>query len=424
MRPEEVAAVLAPTGGAHPGLGRVRWLLERLGCPEPAFPTIAVGGTNGRGAVLALLESVLSAAGIGVGTFSPCDPAGPVAGVRVGGSAVGKERLWALVAEAILPLDELVSGPGRPTLPEAVAAAAFAHFAREGVELALVEAPQGGRHDPAVSLSQPLLSLVAPVEEDSRGRFGPGVGQAAWEEADLARPGVPFLTTEGKGEVLAAFAHRCREVGAALVLVDSTEMEPLELTWERAVWRSRSDPLGLGVFESGLLGAHQGPSLALALGGLAELVGGIPLARDAVREGLASARCPAWFEVISTRPYLVLAGTQNPAGARALLSSLDRLPHPRGRRRLMFGAQRGRLVRDMAEILFPWFGEVAFVSSGSPDEVPAQALLPQARRLGVPGRVIGEPREVLTDLAEEDLLVVYGPPAVAREVRGVLAKLA
>ena len=90
----------------------------------------------------------------------------------------------------------------------------------------------------------------------------------------------------------------------------------------------------------------------------------------------------------------------------------------------MFGAQRGRLVRDMAEILFPWFGEVAFVSSGSPDEVPAHALLPQARRLGVPGRVIGEPREVLTDLAEEDLLVVYGPPAVAREVRGVLAKLA
>ena len=224
-----------------------------------------------------------------------------------------------------------------------------------------------------------------------------GPGQAAWEQAGLARSGVPLLTTERKSQVLAAFAQQCREVGAALVLLDPEELEPVELSWQRAVWRSRTDPLGLGVFEPRFLGAYQRANLALALGTLAELVGGMPLAKEAIREGLASAHRPGRFEVVSHRPYVVLDGAQNPAGAQALLDSLDRLPRPRGRRTLVFGVRRDKLV-------------------------------PQAARLGTRwelGGGLGETAQrAARGLGEEDLLVVCGPLPALEEARGVVRQAA
>jgi dihydrofolate synthase/folylpolyglutamate synthase len=289
------------------------------------------------------------------------------------------------------------------------------------VELALVEANCEARFDATRCLERPLLTLVTSVEEDTR--FSLGQGQAAWEQAGLARPGVPLLTTERKSQVLAAFAQRCREVGAALVLLDPQELEPVELTWQRAVWRSLPDPLGLGVFETRFLGAYQQANLALALGALAELVGGMPLGKEAIREGLASAHRPGRFEVVSLQPYVVLDGAQNPAGARALVDSLNRLPRPGGRRTLVFSARRDKLIRDTAGVLFPEFERVVLATPDCEGALPAEAVAPQAARLGVPWELGGElaeaVREAVRGLEDEDLLVVCGPLPALEEARGV-----
>jgi len=303
-------------------------------------------------------------------------------------------------------------------------AAAFAHFSREGVELALVEVGLGGRYDATSSLAWPFLTLVTSVEEDHLDFFGPGLSQAAWEKAGLARQGVPFITAERKPEVLATFAQECRDVGAALVLVDPNDIQLVELSWERAVWRSRTDPLGLGSFETGLIGAYQAANLALVLGALAELVGGFPLGQEAIREGLACASWPGRFEVISRRPHIVLDGAHNPSGARALVEALARLPAPRGRKRLVFGVLRDKLVHRMAESLFPGFDEVVLVTSQSPRALPPEAVAHQAKRLGVNWRIGGKVeetvKELAADLMEDDLLVVCGSLTVVGEARRAL----
>jgi len=424
MRVEDVFGLLAPERAVKPGLERVRLLLSRLGNPEGRFPSIQVGGTNGKGSVVAFLESVLLAGGIKVGAYTSPDLGDPTERVRVDRKPIPGARLSELVREAIYPMDGLLSGPGRPTFFEAMTAAAFAHFAREGVELALVEVGLGGRYDATSSLGRPFLTLVTSVEEDHLDFFGPGLSQAAWEKAGLARQGVPFITAERKTEVLATFAQECRDVGAALVLVDPDDVQLVELSWERAVWRSRTDPLGLGSFETGLIGAYQGANLALVLGALAELVGGFPLGREAIREGLACASWPGRFEVISRRPYIVLDGAHNPSGARALVEALARLPTPRGRRRLVFGVLRDKLVHRMAEILFPEFDEVVLVASRSPRALPPEAVAHQAKRLGVNWRVGGgveeTVKELAADLMEDDLLVVCGSLTVVGEARRAL----
>lgn len=427
MNQGDVLAVLARESGRVRG-ERVRLMLSRLGNPEREVPVLQVGGTVGKGCVISLLESVLHAAGVRVGAFTSPEPEGVRHQLRVGKDPIGHDALQTLISRAVEPLEEFLSGLGRPTLPEALLAAAFSHFAREGVDLALVEVSQGGRYDPAGAVSRPLLSLVTSVEEDHRRLFGPGLAQAAWEEAGIARQGVPLLTTEDKGDVLATFAYECRQAGAALVLVSPEDVEPVRLTWDGGLWRSRSDPLGLGVFETRLAGAYQRANLALALGAAVELAGGLGLGRNAIREGLAAASPPGRFEVVSRRPYIVLDGAQNPAAARALMGSLDALPKPGGRKSLLFGITRDRLVKDVAEVLFPRFDEVVLVSGEGDGGLPGKAVAPQARRLAARWKVgggMGETaRELASGLAEDDLLVVCGDLPMLGEARDALARAA
>lgn len=424
MLPGLRPGILAPERVVKPGLERVLALLGRLGNPERCFPAVHVAGTNGKGSVVAFLEAVLGAAGVRVGAYTSPDLGDPTERIRVGGKPIPVERLVELVRQAVLPVEELEAGPGQPTYFEALTAAAFAHFAAEGVELALVEAGLGGRYDATRALSWPLLSVVTQVEEDHRNFFGPGIWRAAWEKAGIARPGVPFLTVEQKPLVLATFAQECRATGAALRLLSPEDVGPVELSWAQAVWRSRSDPFDLGPFGTSLIGLYQGENLSLVLGALAELAGGMALDREAVREGLAQARWPGRFEVLHRRPYVVLDGAHNPAGIRALLATLDKLPAPRGRRTLIFGILRDKLVREMAELLFPRFDEVVLVASRSERALAPEALAHQAQRCArawrIGGTVEETAREVVGKLGEEDLLLVAGSLSVVGEARRAL----
>ncbi|MBC7092933.1 bifunctional folylpolyglutamate synthase/dihydrofolate synthase [Candidatus Bipolaricaulota bacterium] len=417
-------SALAPEREVKPGLSRTRALLARLGNPEERFPAVHVAGTNGKGSVVAFLDSVFRAAGLRVGMYTSPDLGDPTARIRVDGEKIPMGRLTELVSEAALPVEELLAGPGRPTHFEALTAAAFGHFAAERVDLAVVEVGLGGRYDATNCLARPILSLHTNVDQDHIEFFGPGLARAAWEDAGIARLGVPFLTSEDKEDVLAVVAAECRAVGAALCVVDPEDVQPVELGWGKAVWRSRTDPFDLGLFETGLVGAYQARNLALTLAALAELAGGIGLSRDAVREGLAQARWPGRFEVVQTRPWVVLDGAHNPSGARALVAALDRLPRPPGRWTLAFGALRGKMVRIMAEILFPRFDEVVLVASRTERALPPEALAHQARRLAARWRIgagVGETvAELIRKLGEGDLLVVSGSLTVVGEARRVL----
>jgi dihydrofolate synthase/folylpolyglutamate synthase len=395
MTRERLAALLPTSSARRLELTRVRFLLERLGSPQRKFPSIQVGGGQGKSCVIAILESILAAGGIRVGAYDRPDGDGRAHSARVMGDPIPEEDLLAEAEMTLHPFSELLDGPGRPTFPEALAAAVMSRFAKERVELALLEAGGDSRRDALCQLTRPLLALVTPVNTGPRAL---DLGQAALNEVGLAWQGIPFLTTEWKDTALAVFARECRDRGAALVLVDQGDVQLVEASWHRAVWRSRTDPLGLGEFETGFLGAYQGANLALALGALAELVGGIAIPREAVREGLAGAHLPGKFEVISRRPYVVLDGARSEDDLGALASSLERLPHPGGRRRLFCGPG-GPALGGLPKRTFDGITVV--------DEDAEEAL-----------------ERTLSSLGEDDVLVVCGRPAFLKEARGVVDRTA
>ncbi len=414
MKADALSRGRAPAGA----LPRLRALLRRLGHPEEAFPAVHVTGSHGKSSVVAFLEGIFVAAGYRVGAFVPSSPASPV---RIGGAPVPPAAL----EQALSRVEGAAMDGTGPA--ERLAAAAFSLFADAGIEIAFVGAGTGGRHDPANCLPRRLLTAVTAVEEDRVDLFGPGCARPSWEEARTASPGVPLLTVERRMETLAAFAETTKEVGAALVLLDPEDLTPVGLSWERAVWRSREDPLGLGEFETGPMGLYQRGNLALALGTVCELLGGWDLPPGAIRDGLARAELPVRFEVVSRRPYVVLDAARNPAAARSLIGTLEALSGAGGERILLFGITRGQPVRATAEALFPWFDRVVLFSAEGPDALPPQALLPQARRLGVRVEIGGALAEVLGErlgsAGEGDLIVAVGPKAALLEARGELGNI-
>ncbi|RLE30873.1 hypothetical protein DRJ27_02660 [Candidatus Acetothermia bacterium] len=394
-------------------LSRMRALLGRLGNPEEGFPSIHVTGSLGKGSVVSFLEAAFAACGYKVGVFSPSSA--PQEMVRLSAEPVSPN-----VLEPYLSLvEKSCEVQARPV--ERLAAAAFLFFAEEEVEIAVVGAEVGGRNDLANCLSHRLLTLVTCVEEDRVDLFGRGWARASWEEAHTASAGVPLLTVERKVEALAAFAEATKRAGGALVILDPDEVQGREFSWDRVSWGLREDPLGLGEFSTPPLGLYQQANLALALGALCELVGGWELGPDAIKRGWINVKLPGRFEVISRRPYVVLDAARNPAAAASLVRTIEAMPDPGGRRTLIFAIHRGQPVRSTAEVLFPAFDEVILCSGADEELLPAQALLPQARRLGVGHRVVPDPHvamaKALDVAAPKDLIVMVAPKGLLAEVR-------
>lgn len=379
---------------AAPGFGRIELLLARLGNPQMGLPMVQVAGTHGKTSVALFLEAVFCAAGLRVGVCASPDLPAPEEAVRFQGEPVSAITISALLSAALEPWEDFVFGPGRPTLHEALTAVALAHFARIGADIAILEASTGHRWDPT-NFVRPWLSLLTRVEAGER------TASIAWETAKLARPGVPLLTTATEDETLEAVARACRASGAALALVDPDDVELVELRWDRAIWRSRSDPFSIGPFETPFLGAYQGTNLSLVLAALAELFGGLPLTREAVREGLLQVKLPGRFELIHTQPWIILDAAQDLGAAQAVRDSLERLPPLSGRRTLLLAHPEGRFGENMENFFRPAFERVVNVA---PAELSLR--LPQ----------------ILRGLSEDDFLMIVGPHPVLREVRDVIVR--
>jgi dihydrofolate synthase / folylpolyglutamate synthase len=188
------------------GLGRIRELLARLGAPQRAFPAIHVVGTNGKTTTARMLEALLEAEGLLVGTYTSPHIVSWAERIRVGGGDADLEAALGRVrpdAEAL-----------GATQFEVLTAAAFAEFAAAGAKVAVVEAGLGGRHDATNVLDAPVVVLTN-VALEHTDVLGPTREAIAAEKLAVVQPGAQVVLGEPDWEEAA------RAAGAAGVTVVS-----------------------------------------------------------------------------------------------------------------------------------------------------------------------------------------------------------
>ena len=306
--------------GMRLGLGRTRALLRGMGDPHHDIRGALIGGTNGKGSVLALADAALRAAGHRVGTTPKPHLVSYRERIAVDGRPIRAED-FARHMERVLAVAEAVVGRyGPATEFELLTAVVFAHLAEVRPDVALVEVGIGGRLD-ATHAWDGGVAVITNVDLDHMDRLGDTVTAIAREKAAIIERG-DLAVTGARGDGLAVIRRRARRVGVPL-----REVQPAPLHgWDRD--GIDVELASLGRTRVGLRGRHQAANVAVA-DALLDALGEAGIAHTgavARRRGYGSALWPGRLELlrIDGRDVL-LDGAHNPAGATALAIALDDL---------------------------------------------------------------------------------------------------
>ena len=318
----EAVRVLTDRGrfGIRLGLARTRALLRALGDPQLALRGALVGGTNGKGSVLALAGAALREAHYCVGTTPKPHLVSYRERLEIDGQPIDPVTFTKLVRDVVKAADGVERRHGPPTEFELLTAMLFRWFAESGVEVALVEVGLGGRLD-ATHAWDGGVAAITNVALDHMAWLGDTIPAIAREKAAIIERGDQAVTG-AVGEALAVIRRRARRVGAPLAEVPP----PNVLGWDRD--GLEVDLARLGPTRISLRGRHQAENAAVADAVLDALAaaGVADVPDDARRRGYANARWPGRLELLRVDGHEVLLdGAHNPAGAAALATALDDL---------------------------------------------------------------------------------------------------
>ncbi|HEX6999791.1 MAG TPA: Mur ligase family protein [Gammaproteobacteria bacterium] len=321
-------------------LGRVVTMLERLGVRHPPYKVITVGGTNGKGSCVAMLESIYWHAGYKVGAFTSPHVWRFNERIRVDGADATDEEIIRL-------LETIEDALGTVTLTyfESSAVAALLHFARAGVDVAVLEVGMGGRLD-AVNAVDADAALVASVDVDHVDWLGPDREAIGREKAGIARAGRPLVV--GDRHPPRSLLDHAAGVGAVPVLIGRDfDYVPRGEEWEdRAGARWPRPPFG---------GAEQLANAAACRALVERLADALPVSEGALAKGIRHAYLRGRLEQQTVDGVEWLFDVaHNPAAAAVLGASLERLPRP-ARTLCVFAAMHDK---DLPGVLRPFVPHV------------------------------------------------------------------
>jgi dihydrofolate synthase / folylpolyglutamate synthase len=397
---------LAHTPSNKFDLAHMRVLLGAMDHPERAFPSVLIAGTNGKGSTAATLASILRASGLKTALYTSPHLMRINERIRVNGQEIGDDDFARLHGEVDRVAGRLVEEgalPWHPSFFEMMTAIAFAHFARERVEIAVLEVGMGGRLD-ATNVVEPLVSVITDISLDHQKFLGNTVGEIAHEKVGIIRAGGVVVTLPQQPEANDVIGNTILELGARGVSAvqyvppvspgsaDYFVAERIDqgLTVEksakgaangnpRGMYRYPLQVMGTEILvETPLVGRHQLRNVALAIAAaeeLARLRTGV-ITPHSIERGIRETRWPGRFEVLVAGegwPEVVLDVAHNPAGAWALRSALSERFDDRPLI-FVFGAMRDKAISEMTEILFPLAERVIATRpenprSASPDEI-------------------------------------------------------
>lgn len=405
--------------GIKPGLDTIQSLLEGLGHPERRYPSVHVGGTNGKGSTAAMTAAVLQAAGYRVGLYTSPHLMEFRERIRINGDMIPEARVAALT-DCI----RAVSGtPREPTFFEFTTALAFRYFAETGVDVAVVEVGLGGRFD-ATNVLSSSATAITNVALDHQEYLGETIGAIAYEKAGIIKPGVPVVVGRVSDEAWAVISRVAEERGAPLRrLHDAFTVEghsPARFLYRgmRASYAGLACPLP---------GRHQLDNAACALA-LLETVSerGLPVTELAVRTGLQAVQWEGRLETVESRPRVVLDGAHNPAAAAVVAEYVAdiRRDQPGARVILVWGMMRDKDREEFLDCLLPHVDDIVVTQARIPRAAGAEELAAVVGTRGRAAQVRPDPAEAIR-LARQlatpgDLILITGSLILVGEAKAIL----
>jgi len=296
--------------GVKLGLANISRFLSKLGNPHNSFNSVHVAGTNGKGSTVAIMESILSAAGYRVGAYTSPHLVDFRERIKISGRFIDKKYVTDFMLDNLKKIEKL-----QLTYFELVTGLAFSYFKDEKVDIALIETGLGGRLD-ATNVLNPNVVLITNVATEHTKWLGFKIREIAAEKAGVIKPGVPVVTAALNLDARKIIRQTCQQNKSNLVSVfDETQWIIKEITrdsTEMDIFTRSNKYYNLRLQ---LAGRHQLENAVAALiaAELLEDQIGIKVSPSSVAAGFRNVKWDGRLQRISDNPVIILDVAHNPA---------------------------------------------------------------------------------------------------------------
>lgn len=307
--------------GIKLGLENITKFLQRLDNPQNSFHAIHIAGTNGKGSVASIFESILMECGYSVGKFTSPHLYDFRERFHINKHKIDQE----FVAEFISEHRQYIKDT-RTTFFETCTGLAFEMFRRHKVDFAVVEVGLGGRLD-ATTLVNPDLTVITGIAKDHTKTLGDTIEKIAFEKCGIIKKGVPLVSGAKHPAAVRVIEQLTAERGAPLYTVNPSQtvrvrnIEIDDMSFEFS--SNSSQPRS---YAANLIGSHQAQNCAVALSGIEVLKkSGYTFADEGIVRGLKNVFWPARMQYVSGTPAMILDCAHNPDGMAVFVETIEAL---------------------------------------------------------------------------------------------------
>lgn len=386
--------------GVKPGLENTEELLRRVGDPREGMRYIHVAGTDGKGSVCAMTESILKASGLRVGAFTSPHIMRVNECIRVDGEEIPDRDLVHLIG-MVRPHAEAMAAEGMEcTNFEVLTVMALKYFSLVSADIAVIEVGMGGRLD-STNVVTPVVTVINNIGMEHTEFLGDTIEKISLEKAGIMKPGVPCVTMN-PDTVFDVLEEHAREVGCPLIRVMDTDAQVMA-SWPDCldfVYRGES-------YTVALPGRHQARNASLAI----EAVSSLPEYEDTIREhvpeGLETVSWPCRMQKMLAEPVIVdVTHTRN--GAVCLHSDISEIY---GEVVLVLAMLSDKDIDGVASELAPVSAKVFVASPDSPRAADAERvadIMSGYHRVDGVFRTVGEAMEAAMECRDDLNILVTG----------------
>lgn len=406
-------------GAYKPGLHNIEALEEHLGNPHKKFRSVHIAGTNGKGSTSHMLASVLSAAGYKTGLFTSPHLVDFRERIRIDGEMIPQQDVTDFVENNMEAIERI-----QPSFFEITTAMAFDHFARGGVDVAVVETGMGGRLDSS-NILRPLVSVITNISLDHSEYLGDTIEKIAGEKAGIIKEATPAVIGESAIESKLVFISKAKEAMSPILFADNCYRTVSSAPSSAGQTFVIENLLDGNIFslECDLSGTYQRKNILTALTTLDVLngAGGLNISADAVRQGIASAAgstgLAGRWQVLGTSPLIVCDTGHNEGGIAEVAAQIKAQSYRR-----LFMVLGFVKEKDLSAILplLPAEAEYIFTRPSVERGLDADKLAEAAAGYGLKGTVVPSVKEALSVARQkagpEDMIFIGGSTFVVADI--------
>jgi len=371
------------------GLSRINKLLFFMNVPIKDLKFIHVGGTNGKGSIVAMTSDVLAHNGFKTGVFTSPHlndfreriVVKTCAGTGIKTELISKKVFAEIVSEIKKTEVKIVKeGLGSPTFFEVSTAVMFAYFAKERIDIAVIEVGLGGRLD-ATNIIDPLLSVITNIGLEHTDRLGNTIEKIAKEKCGIIKKCRPVITQENNPKALKIIQKTAKKMNSDLIKVgksDKISFKFKKIKGDLQYFDYKGINWQLKDVFLRLKGKHQIANAACVVA-ISEVLCnlGVKINEFLLLRALKNAVWPGRFETISENPKIIIDGAHNPPAATVLSQTIQDY-YKKKELTLVLGMLYDKDVNGITNILFPLASNIVITS---PDNVRAASVSDIAARL-------------------------------------------